>query len=140
MGRLPAEIRITRRVVIPQSELELTYARSSGPGGQHVNKTSTKVQLRYNVAASGALSEEDRALLTRRLRLTQDGDLIIQSERYRDQGRNVEDAVAKLQTTLRKGLERPRPRKKTRPTRASRERRLADKRRQSQRKRERRGE
>lgn len=140
MSRLPSEIRITQRVRIPAAEIELAYVRASGPGGQHVNKTSSKVQLRFNIDASVALNDQDRELLRKRLRLTQTGDLLLSSDRYRDQSRNVEDALARLEAVLRAGLVRPKPRKKTRPTRASKERRLSDKKRQSQRKRERRGE
>lgn len=140
MPRIPTEIRITQRVRIPGSELDLSYARSSGPGGQHVNKTASKVQLRFNVEASTAFNDQDRELLRKRLRLTTAGDLLVSSERYRDQGRNVEDALARFEAVIRAALVRPKHRRKSRPTRASKERRLADKRRQSQRKRERRGE
>ena len=140
MARLPPEIQITNRVRIPEAEVELSYARSGGPGGQHVNKTATKVQLRWNALASEALNEEDRRLLSKRLesRLTKDGELVVSSERYRDQGRNVEDAIEHFQEIVRKAIERPKPRKKTRPTKASKERRLADKRRRSEKKRDRR--
>jgi ribosome-associated protein len=140
MARLPSEIKITNRVRIPESEVELSYARSGGPGGQNVNKTATKVQLRWNPRSSTALSAEDLALLETRLasRLTKDGELLVSSERYRDQGRNVDDAVERLVHLVRRAIRRPTPRKKTRPTKASRERRLAGKRRRSELKRQRR--
>jgi len=140
MARLPAEIRITHRVRIPASEVELSYARSGGPGGQHVNKTASKVQLRWNARTSAALSDADRELLETRLgsRLTKDGELIVASERHRDQSRNVEDAVARFAELVRRAIRRPTVRKKTRPSAASRERRLEDKRRRAQRKRQRR--
>lgn len=140
MSRLPAEIRITRRLVIPASEIELSYARSGGPGGQHVNRTATKVQLRWNLPASAAPTDADRARLAERLasRLTKDGDVLVSSERHRDQGRNVEDALERFVALLKRALARPRPRKKTRPTKASRERRLDEKRRRGATKRDRR--
>lgn len=140
MARLPSEIRITNRVRIPASEIELSYARSGGPGGQHVNKTASKVLLRWNARGSSALGDVDRALLEKRLasKLTKDGDLLVSSERYRDQSRNVDDAVERFTLTVRRAIRRPTPRKKTRPSRASRERRLQEKRHRSEQKRRRR--
>lgn len=140
MARLPSEIRITNRVRIPASEIELSYARSGGPGGQHVNKTASKVLLRWNARGSPALGDVDRALLEKRLasKLTKDGDLLVSSERYRDQSRNVDDAVERFTLTVRRAIRRPTPRKKTRPSRASRERRLQEKRHRSEQKRRRR--
>ena len=140
MGRLPTEILITNRVRIPAAEIELTYARSSGPGGQHVNKTSSKVQLRWNARTSPALSDADRELLERRLasKLTKDGELLVSSEAHRDQSRNVDDAVERFTHLVRRAIRRPTPRKKTRPSRASKERRLSDKKRRSAQKRQRR--
>lgn len=140
MGRLPTEIQITNRVRIPAAEIEMTYVRSSGPGGQHVNKTSSKVQLRWNARTSSALSDADRELLERRLasKLTKDGELLVSSESHRDQSRNVDDAVERLTQLVRRAIRRPTPRKKTRPSRASKERRLSDKKRRSAQKRQRR--
>ena len=140
MGRLPAEIRITDRLRIPAGEIDLSYARSGGPGGQHVNKTSSKVLLRWNLARSAAPSDAERARLEERLgpRLTEDGDLLLTSERHREQSRNVEDVLTRFAEVLRKGLERPKPRKKTRPSRRQKQRRLDDKRRRGDIKRQRR--
>ena len=140
MARLPPEIDVGPRLRIPASEVSLSYARSGGPGGQHVNKTSSKVILRWNVRGSAVLGDEVRARLEEKLasRLTEAGDLLITSERYRDQARNVDDAVEKLVATLRGALARPKPRKATRPTRASQRRRVDEKRRRGARKRERR--
>ena len=131
---------MTDRVRIPAGEVSLSYARSGGPGGQHVNRTASKVQLRWNPRTSSVLSDADRAWLLARLssRLTTEGDLIVASERHREQGRNVEDALLRLATILRTALRRPRPRKATRPTRASKERRLDAKKRRSESKRGRR--
>lgn len=142
MARLPTSLRINARIEIPARELSLSYAGSSGPGGQHVNRTLTKVVLRWNVARSGALRDDDRARLQEKLasRLTREGDVLVTSERHRDQGSNVEDALERLAALVRQALRRPRPRRATRPTRASRERRLESKRRVGRQKRERRGE
>ena len=140
MSRLPTEIRINDHVAIPSAEIDLAYARSGGPGGQHVNRTASKVQLRWNLRASRALTEQQRAWLGHRLasRLTTDGDLIVSSERHRDQSRNVDDAVERFAGLLREGLKRPKRRKKTRPSRASKERRLQDKKKRGEQKRQRR--
>ena len=140
MARLPSEIQITNRVRIPASEVELSYARSGGPGGQHVNKTASKVLLRWNARTSRALSAEDRVLLEKRLasKLTKDGDLLVSSEKHRDQSRNVDDAIERFTLTVRRAIRRPTPRKKTRPSRAARERRLQAKRHRSESKRRRR--
>ncbi len=140
MARLPDELLITRRVRIPGRELTLSYARSGGPGGQHVNKTATKVHLRWNVQASEALTDVDRAWLLERLasRITAEGELLVTAETHRDQRRNVEVALEKLASTVREALRRPKKRKKTRPSRAARQRRLDSKKRLSAQKQERR--
>ncbi len=140
MPRLPATIDVSDRVRIPAHEVELSYARSGGPGGQHVNKTSSKVLLRWNPTTSEALSEEDRQRLVAKLasRLTEEGDLLITSERNREQSRNVDDAVAKLVDVVRAALKRERKRRKTKPTRASQQRRLDSKKRRGETKRGRR--
>jgi ribosome-associated protein len=131
VSRLPPEIVVTGRVRIPSSEIALSYARSGGPGGQHVNRTESKVLLRWDALASTALSDEDRALLARALasRLTAAGELLVVSDVHRDQSRNVDEVVERFRRLVRAALARPKPRTKTRPTRSSRERRLAGKRR-----------
>lgn len=133
MARLPAEIVVTDRVRIPAHEVELSYARSGGPGGQHVNRTETKVLLRWNPFASAALNEQDRALLGQRLasRLTKEGDLLVVSEAERDQLQNVADALDRFVRLVRDAIRRPTPRKKTKPSRGAKERRLEAKRRRS---------
>ena len=140
MSRIPDAIRISNRVVVPGSELSLSFARSGGPGGQHVNKTATKVVLRWNARGSSALSEEDLRWLEKRLekRLTTDGDLLVTVETHRDQKRNIEVALSRFEAMVRMAIRRPVPRKKTKPSRAARQRRLDEKKRRSARKQERR--
>jgi ribosome-associated protein len=136
VSRLPTEIVVTDRVRVPGREIALSYARSGGPGGQHVNRTESKVLLRWNPFASAALNDVDRALLRERLgpRLTGDGDLLITSETHRDQSRNVADALERFVRLVRDAIRRPTPRKKTKPSRGARERRLEAKKRTSGRK------
>ncbi|HVG93360.1 MAG TPA: alternative ribosome rescue aminoacyl-tRNA hydrolase ArfB [Planctomycetota bacterium] len=139
-SRLPSFLEVTGRVRIPAAEIDLSYASSSGPGGQNVNKVASKAVLRWNPGRSVALSPEDRAFALERLapRLTNDGDLVLSSDRNRDQPRNVEDVLERLRDLLRAALLRPRRRKATRPTRAARERRLHAKKARSETKRGRR--
>jgi ribosome-associated protein len=140
MPRVPAELVVTERVRIPGAEVALSFARSGGPGGQHVNKTESKVVLRWNAARSAALSDADRAWLLQRLaaRLTADGDLVLAADEERSQSANVDAALRRFRQVLREALQRPKARRATRPTRASRERRLAAKRHRSDQKRDRR--
>jgi ribosome-associated protein len=136
VSRLPSEIVVTDRVRVPSRELDLSYARSGGPGGQHVNRTESKVLLRWSPFDSVALDDLDRALLRQRLgpRLTAEGELLVVSETHRDQSRNVDDALERFARLVRDAIRRPTPRKRTKPSRASRERRLDAKRRTSSRK------
>ena len=124
------DIVVTPRVTIPAGELALAFARSGGPGGQNVNKVSSKVELRWNPTTSAALTDDDRAWLVHRLRnrLTSDGTLIVTSTATRDQAKNRDDATSKLALSVRAALDRPRPRRATRPSRAAKRRRVADKR------------
>ena len=124
------DIVVTPRLTIPGTELSIQFARSGGPGGQNVNKVSSKVDLRWNPATSSALGEDDRAWLVHRLRsrLTSDGTLIVTSTATRDQAKNRDDATSKLALIVRAALDRPKPRRATRPSRAVKRRRLADKR------------
>lgn len=111
---------------IPDDELVERFVRAAGPGGQNVNKVSSAVELRFDVAASRALPEAVRArLLARRdRRLTDAGVLVIQANRFRDQGKNREDARARLAELILAATIVPKRRVATRPTRASKERRI----------------
>jgi len=122
---------------IPEDELVEQVSRASGPGGQKVNKTSTRVTLRWSVATSAALSERQRARLLARLgsRLTRDGELVLHAQRSRSQASNREQARARLAQLVREALTERTPRRKTAPTRASRERTRTAKRHRSARKR-----
>jgi ribosome-associated protein len=140
MARVPTRIEINARLTIPGSEIQVTYARSSGPGGQHVNKTSSRALLRWNLEDSGAPDEATRATLRAKLshRLTAEGDLLIASERHRESGRNVQDALERFQDLLQKALTPQKKRRKTRPTRGSVDRRIKEKKRRSETKQQRR--
>jgi ribosome-associated protein len=131
---------INDKVEIPLSELVYTASRSSGPGGQHVNTSDTRIQLRWNVKESVALDDAERALVLKALasRLTEAGDLILANDSHRSQRRNREDVTQRLAAMVREALIPPKPRKKTKPSRASKERRLDEKRKQARTKKDRR--
>lgn len=120
---------VNNRIVIPDDDIDVAYARSGGAGGQHVNKTSSKVQLRFHLAASGALAPDVKARLRAASpsRVTDDGDFLIVSDRGRDQKANLEDARDKLVQLILSALVPPKPRTKTKPTKGSVRRRLGDK-------------
>ena len=130
-------IHITPTIAIDESEVKEEFIRSSGPGGQNVNKVSTAVQLRFNVAASPSLPDNIRKRLVHLAgrRITEDGILIIHARRFRTQERNRQDAFDRLVTLIRKASERPKVRRKTRPTVESKRRRLEAKRHRSEAKR-----
>ena len=123
------DLRISQALVIPAAELSETFSRASGPGGQNVNKVASKVELRWNLTGSAALSERDRTWLLGRLSasLTASGDLVVKSSLTRDQARNRADARARMADLLRAALRRPRRRIATRPSRGAVERRLTGK-------------
>jgi ribosome-associated protein len=132
---------VTDSVRIPDHELKWSFVRSSGPGGQNVNKVASKAVLRWQAAATTAAiwpTALERMRARFPSRFTTDGDVLVQSQQYRDQDRNREDCLAKLAEMIRAALVEPRPRKATKPSKGSQRRRLADKRRQSERKRGRR--
>ncbi len=131
---------IPPNIHLADDELKFTYVRSSGPGGQNVNKVNSKAVLRWNVAASPGVPDAVRARFVHRFgtRLTAAGDLVITSQRFRDQRRNEEDCREKLRAMLAVVARPPKRRKKTKPTRASIERRQEQKRETSHKKQRRR--
>ena len=133
-------IKITDSIYINESELKESFIRSSGPGGQHVNKVATAVQLRFNAKTSGNISKEvyNRLRIIAGSKLTEDGNLIIVSQVHRSQIQNRQVALDKLISLLQQAAKKPKRRKKTRPSRASVEKRLRNKRLQSEKKKSRR--
>lgn len=111
----------------------MEFVRASGPGGQNVNKVATAVRLRFDVGASRSLADEVKERLRKVAgrRLTAEGVLLIEAQRFRTQEKNREDAVARLHELIAKAAERPKPRTKTKPSRAARAARLQDKRQHS---------
>ena len=126
-------IQVTPPIAIDESEVHLDFIRSSGPGGQNVNKVATAVQLRFDVVNSTSLPDEvrQRLLALAKGRITEKGILIIDAQRFRTQGANRQDAMDRLVGLIRQAAHKPRVRKRTRPTPASRERRLEVKHRHS---------
>ncbi len=134
-------MQVNSRLEIPDSEFTWTFVRSSGPGGQNVNKVNSKAVLRWRVTESTSLPAEVRARFLARhaKRLTAEGDLLIASQRYRDQGRNIADALEKLRIMVAESATRPKTRRPTKPSRASVERRIASKQARSRKKEMRKG-
>jgi len=130
IGKVVSMLEISPTLAIPDDELVERFVRSSGPGGQNVNKVATAVELRFDIAQSPSLPEPVRArLLARRdRRLTDEGVLVINAQRFRTQERNREDAKERLAAFVAAGLVAPKPRIATRPSRGSKERRLGAKR------------
>ena len=122
-------LEISDRLHIPDSEFVWSFVRSGGPGGQNVNKVASKAVLRWNLAGSPSVPEPVKARLRtlQRRRITGDGELVINSQRYRDQERNRQDCLDKLRAMLLEAATPPRQRKPTKPSRGSREVRLRGK-------------
>ena len=129
-----AVVQITRTVAVDDGELEFAFSRSGGPGGQHANTSSTKVELRWDVLASAALTDQQRDLVLRRLenRIITDGVLVLQASEYRSQTRNREAVLARFRALLADALRVQTSRRPTKPTKAARRRRLDAKRRRSE--------
>jgi ribosome-associated protein len=119
-------------IVIPESELEERFIRSSGPGGQNVNKVSSAVQLRFDVRNSPSLSEPVRAALLRASGVTQDGVLVITAQRFREQEKNRADARARLAELVRRAATPSKPRRATKVPKSSKRKRLENKKRRSE--------
>jgi ribosome-associated protein len=132
---------VTDRITIPGAELRWTAVRASGAGGQNVNKVSSKVELRFDVASTKALDDDTKGRLraVAGSRIATSGELLITSQKTRDQAKNLEDARAKLADLVRRASLRPTLRRPTKPSRARVRARLTDKRRQGEKKASRRG-
>jgi ribosome-associated protein len=127
-------LEINADIHIPDDELHWSFARSGGPGGQNVNKVASKAILRWDVAATSSLPEhvKQRLLAHQRKRITNEGELVLNSQRYRDQERNREDCLQKLRDIVLEAATLPKRRRPTKPTRGSRMNRLQEKRRRAE--------
>jgi ribosome-associated protein len=123
-------MKLTESIQIPDNEFQFTYARSGGPGGQNVNKVASKAVLHWDVAGSSSLPAEvkDRFMRQYRWRVTTEGVVVLDSQRFRDQAKNVADCLDKLRAMLLVSLRAPKKRRPTKPSRSSKERRLKAKR------------
>jgi ribosome-associated protein len=126
-------LEINADIHIPDDELHWSFARSGGPGGQNVNKVASKAILRWDVTATSSLPEhvKQRLLAHQRKRITNEGELVLNSQRYRDQERNREDCLQKLREIILQAATLPKRRRPTKPTRGSRMNRLQEKRRRA---------
>jgi ribosome-associated protein len=134
MPPAPDELAVTSTVRIPFSEFEFTASRSSGPGGQNVNKVNSRIQLRWNPTTSPSIPPEvaERFIKLAGKRMTKDGSVLITGQEHRDAPKNKADCLERLAELLRAALVKPRVRKATKPSRGSKERRLKAKRQRSE--------
>lgn len=132
-------IQVTDTIAIDENDLQFQFVRSSGPGGQNVNKVATAVQLRINLYTARGITDDLREMLMKRekKRINNEGELIIDARRFRSQEKNREDAVERLKAIIEKASYKPPKRKPSRPSKAAKEKRLSAKKQQSQRKQDR---
>jgi ribosome-associated protein len=130
-------LQVNSRIAIPDDELRFSFARSGGPGGQNVNKVESKAILHWSVTSSPSLPEDvrQRFLASYPSRITKEGDIVISSQEYRDQPKNIAKCLDKLADMIRQVAKAPKKRKATKPTKGSKLRRLAEKRSRSETKR-----
>lgn len=130
----PLPIVVNGRISIPRSELRLTFARSSGPGGQNVNKVNSKVTLHWPATSSPSLPDDVRGRFLSKFanRITNDGELVLSSQESRDQASNIEDCLSKLREMILSVATPPKKRRPTKPTKGSQRRRLEAKKGRSQ--------
>lgn len=126
-----SDVPIKNGIVIPANEIEITASRSGGPGGQHVQKTSSKVTLRWNIPNSRALTDDQKERILQKLSVTQDGDFIIHASTSRSQQQNRQDALQRLATAVSKALVIPKKRMRKTINKAMQEARLREKARRS---------
>ncbi len=134
---MPTTINIGN-IIITDDDLQLSAIRAQGPGGQHVNKTSSAIQLQFDTAASSLPEHAKQAIFNYSdYRISKSGLITIKAQQYRSQELNRQDAISRLETLLKKALTKPKKRKPSRPTKASQERRLTKKKNRGQTKRDR---